>query len=357
VVFSVGVIGATGRVARSRHLEGALVPLRSEGVVDRVVLAGRNPDALRAIADDLEVGSTECVDIATVLRDPTIEVILVASPPTTHAELCRQVLSAGKHLVVEKPVDLDSGVAERLYEQARASAVCATMVMDKAFSGGYLALTDALQKFPPEDVLAVSGEFGYYVDSGLDLQHPAQRPSWNYRSRLGGSLSADIFSHWSYMLEIVGRPVQVQAMQSTRVTERRDESGVIFPVDVPDWLQVSGLLHTGVPFSIESSWVRRPPSPFRMRVDTSDASFLAEVSGLTVFAGSGFSVDAGRTLAIGEVTDEFYSQWKHFLSMVAAGAADADGLLRGARAAAFVEAIDRSAASGSAVRVQEVASS
>lgn len=355
MALSVGVIGATGRVARSRHIQGALAPLRADGRIDRILLGGRDAGALLPVAESLGLEASDCADVSTVMRDPSIDVVLVASPPSSHAELSEAVLAAGKHLVVEKPVDPDPEVVRRLCAQAREASLSATMVMDKAYAPGFIALKRQLGQQPEEAVLAISGDFGYFVDSGLDPVRPSQRPSWNYRAGLGGSLSADIFSHWSYMLELVGRPARVQALGSTRVTTRRDESGSVFPVDVPDWLHVAGELHTGVPFGIEVSWVRRPASPFRMRVDTEGASFCAEVSGLTIFEGSGPSPDEGRADILPPVVDEFLGQWEAFIAAVEAKAADVDGLMAGARAAAFVRAIDASASTGRVAAVQEVA--
>ena len=39
-------------------------------------------------------------------RDPEVDLVIVATPPNTHAALCAQMLSAGKHVVCEKPLAL-----------------------------------------------------------------------------------------------------------------------------------------------------------------------------------------------------------------------------------------------------------
>ena len=40
-------------------------------------------------------------------------------------------------------------------------------------------------------ILSVRGEFGYWVFTGMDLDQPAQRPSWNYRAEDGGGMMID----------------------------------------------------------------------------------------------------------------------------------------------------------------------
>ncbi len=43
------------------------------------------------------------------LRDPHIDVVLIATPPVTHLDLTIAALQAGKHVIVEKPAFLRSG--------------------------------------------------------------------------------------------------------------------------------------------------------------------------------------------------------------------------------------------------------
>jgi predicted dehydrogenase/protoporphyrinogen oxidase len=58
-----------------------------------------------------------------VLRDPTIEAVAVATPVSTHYPLARAALEAGKHVFVEKPLAGSSDEAEELIERAAARGV------------------------------------------------------------------------------------------------------------------------------------------------------------------------------------------------------------------------------------------
>jgi hypothetical protein len=51
-------------------------------------------------------------------QDPGVELVIVATPPNTHSELCRQLLTAGKHVVCEKPLALNRREAETMAETA-----------------------------------------------------------------------------------------------------------------------------------------------------------------------------------------------------------------------------------------------
>jgi predicted dehydrogenase len=53
-------------------------------------------------------------DAAEVLRDDTVDAVVVATPASTHFPLCRTALQRGKHVLVEKPITTNSAEAAEL---------------------------------------------------------------------------------------------------------------------------------------------------------------------------------------------------------------------------------------------------
>ena len=53
-----------------------------------------------------------------LIEDPTVDAVVVATPPWTHYELTRRALEAGKHVLVEKPVTTNVPDALHLAEMA-----------------------------------------------------------------------------------------------------------------------------------------------------------------------------------------------------------------------------------------------
>lgn len=345
MAVNVGVAGATGRIATTRHLP-ALHRLSREGLVGRVLLLGRDPGRLAHILDrfpEFEVG-----ELSGALSDDDVDVILDATPPHTREDIATQVVAHGKHLLCEKPLGLTVAQCSILLKSAAEERVVATMVRDKLFTAGYLEAARMLARGELGDVLYVCGEFGYWVDSGMDETRPGQRPSWNYRSDLGGDIISDLFTHWSYMLELVGRVDEVSAVSGSNVRERRDEAGEIFRADVPETLVTIGTCADVVPFRIDNSWVTRPPSPFTMHIHGSLGS--AHVAPHAV------SVDSDRgervvELEPSETGDEFVALWRDFIGRVEVGEPDVTGLEVGVRAAAVCASIARSLDEGMHVAV------
>lgn len=57
-------------------------------------------------------------DLDTLLLDPRVQAVSIATPPRTHYDLVRRALEAGKHVLVEKPLATSVAQAERLIELA-----------------------------------------------------------------------------------------------------------------------------------------------------------------------------------------------------------------------------------------------
>ena len=53
-----------------------------------------------------------------MIRDPQIDAIVIATPVSSHYHLAMDALAAGKHVLVEKPMALNSAQAERLVDEA-----------------------------------------------------------------------------------------------------------------------------------------------------------------------------------------------------------------------------------------------
>jgi predicted dehydrogenase len=77
------------------------------------VVAERDPERLRRLADRFPgVRTTQDAREAIVADD--VDAVVVVTPTSTHEELVRAALEAGKHVLVEKPITNDSRSAEEL---------------------------------------------------------------------------------------------------------------------------------------------------------------------------------------------------------------------------------------------------
>jgi predicted dehydrogenase len=83
-------------------------------------LCDRSFDAREALAPSFP-GARQSGDITELLADPDLDAVVLATPVPTHARLAVDVLAAGKHCFVEKPLALTSADAQLAVQEATRS--------------------------------------------------------------------------------------------------------------------------------------------------------------------------------------------------------------------------------------------
>jgi predicted dehydrogenase/acetyltransferase-like isoleucine patch superfamily enzyme len=112
-------IGLVGVGAWGRNHARVLSRLGHLGAV-----ADADPESARAVGGQYGAPAS---NFDALLADPAIAAVVIASPAATHATLARAALSAGKDVLVEKPLALDTGDATQLVRLA-ADRGCVLMV-------------------------------------------------------------------------------------------------------------------------------------------------------------------------------------------------------------------------------------
>ena len=92
----------------------------SPSAARRASFAGRFPFPL---VDRLEA----------ILDDRTIEAVMLLTPPNTHLDLVRRCAAAGKHILMEKPLEISTARAEELVAAARKARVRFGVVLQHRF--------------------------------------------------------------------------------------------------------------------------------------------------------------------------------------------------------------------------------
>lgn len=143
----------------------------------RWALARSHPDKARAAVPP----STRVTgELQEILSDPLVEAVIVATPAYTHLEIASASLAAGKHTLVEKPLDVTLARAEELVGKAAAHGVQLGVVLQHRFRPGAQRLRQLLD----------TGALGE-VQSAM-LQVPWWRSQEGYYAKAGrGTLARD----------------------------------------------------------------------------------------------------------------------------------------------------------------------
>jgi predicted dehydrogenase len=353
--------GVTGRMGTNQHLLRSILAIRADGGLrlasgDRVmpdpILIGRNPDKLKALANRHGI-ERWTVDLQAALSDPKDEVFFDAGTTQMRPAIVRQAIEAGKHVYCEKPTATNLADALSIARLAEERGVKNGVVQDKLFLPGLLKLKLLRDSGFFGRILAVRGEFGYWVFEG-DIQ-PAQRPSWNYRAEDGGGIILDMLCHWRYVLDNVIAPVEsLTCLGATHISKRWDEGGKPYEATAEDAAYATFILEGGIVAHINSSWQTRV---YRddlaiFQVDGTHGSAVAGLTGCKIQQRMAtprpvWNPDEKRTddfrAGWQEVPDSelypngFRRQWEMFIRHVVEDAPWSQTLLDGARGVQLAE--------------------
>ena len=257
--------GVTGRMGTNQHLVRSILAIRKEGGValsngDRVmpdpILVGRNADKLAALAREYGV-ERHTTDLDKALDNKDDEVFFDAASTQLRPDLLERAIEKGKHIYCEKPIADTFERALKAAKLARAKKVKNGVVQDKLFLPGLLKMKALRDAGFFGRMLAVRGEFGYWVIEG-DWGPTPQRPSWNYRKNDGGGIILDMLCHWRYVLDnTFGAVKAVSCLGATHIPKRVDENGKTYEADADDAAYATFELEGGVIAHINSSWCVR----------------------------------------------------------------------------------------------------
>lgn len=207
----VGVIG-TG-FAGGSHVEA----LRRVPGVEVAALAGSSGERARAAADRLGVaGATG--DYRTLLDDRSIDAVHNCTPNDLHHQVTAAALEAGRHVLAEKPLAMDSAETADLVERAERAGTVAGVCFNYRH---YPLVAEA------REMLADGRAGDPHLIRGAYLQDWLLDPGdWNWRlvsERSGASRAVgDIGSHWMDLLQhVTGRRIARVYARLGRLHEER----------------------------------------------------------------------------------------------------------------------------------------
>src|SRR5688572_6876485 len=101
MAFRVGIVGLG--MAVTPHAKSLL------DLKDRVeVAAAYSPSAARRQAFAAKFDFPLVEKLEAILEDSVIDAVLVLTPPNTHLELVERCAAAGKHVLLEKPLEIST---------------------------------------------------------------------------------------------------------------------------------------------------------------------------------------------------------------------------------------------------------
>jgi predicted dehydrogenase len=222
----VGILGA-GMIAT---IEPGYLPglRRLRGRVEVTAIASRTRSRAERVARDWRIPAVYD-DLGQMLAAPDVDAVLNLTPIAAHYETSRQILSAGKHLVTEKPLASTLEQADELIEIADRGGlliVCAPMDILK-------------REWAEARRLIADGAIGKVAFARVHSSHggpaamawPAD-PTWFYAKGAGPLLDMGVYG-LDRITAVLGPAHNVAAMSGVTAPVRRARGGPFDGLEIP----------------------------------------------------------------------------------------------------------------------------
>ncbi len=112
-----GIIGCGG-IANGKEMPG----VKATGLVDMVAFCDIVIEKAEKAAKEYGTGEAKTYsDYRELLKDGSIDIIYVCTPNRSHSEITVAALNAGKHVMCEKPMAINSAEAKKMLEAAKSN--------------------------------------------------------------------------------------------------------------------------------------------------------------------------------------------------------------------------------------------
>ena len=198
--LGVGLLGYAPSVGKIHGLGAQVTPgLELKAACDL------NPERLQKAGQDFpDLKTYKSADA--FAADPGIDLVIIATPPNSHAPLAIQMMAAGKHVVCEKPLAISQKETGAMVEMAEKQGVHLSCHQNRRWDVDYLAIKQALTEGSIGDL--------FYMETFVGgFNHPCGY--WHSHDEISGGLAYDWGAH--YLDWIVGLiPERIQTVICTR---------------------------------------------------------------------------------------------------------------------------------------------
>lgn len=158
-----------------------------------------------------------------ILDDPGVDAVIVLTPPNTHLEIVRRCAAAGKHVLLEKPVEVSTARASELVGLCERAGITLGVVLQNRFRPGAEALARHLR----------DGRLGQVVGCSASIR--LWRPQSYYdepgRGTLardgGGALMTQGIHTLDLMLSLAGPVAEVRGYAATSPVHRLEAEDMV----------------------------------------------------------------------------------------------------------------------------------
>lgn len=200
------------------------------------VASGRPESAQQMAAESGAAAYRSAEELA---ASADVDLVLVTSPPDSHRRYAQAALTAGKHVVCEKPMALSVPEADAMVRAAAQQPACLALIdHELRYEPNRRKARELVRAGAIGDVLHIELSLKPYL-RGDGRPQPMAAPWtwWSERSKFGGIWGAvgshlvDLCRYW-----LGEEAVRASGAERTFVKQRRDQTGALRPVTADDFV-------------------------------------------------------------------------------------------------------------------------
>ena len=252
--MNVGLVGA-GNISDTHARAALAAGLQIAGVY------GDNHGKARQLAERYGAAAFSTLDA--LFAHPSLEMVIIGSPSGCHAQQAIAAARSGRHVLVEKPLDISTARIDRLLEEVtRAGVLCGVCFQDRLKP----AVVDMKRRIDAGEIgtlLLATGEVKWFRPPEY-YSTSRWRGTWAFDG--GGALMNQGIHSVDLMLYLLGEIRSVSGLTSTRFHE----------IEAEDTATVLVEFVNGAHGTLDVTTAAYPGAPRRFRITGSKGSLWLE---------------------------------------------------------------------------------
>ena len=232
----VGVVGAGGNT-RKHHIP----KLQAQSGVEVVSVANRTLASGRKVAKEFAIANVSD-DWTEVVSDPDVDAICIGTWPYMHAPITIAALEAGKHVLCEARMALDSAEAQAMLDCSRDHPTQVAQIVPAPHT---LALDQTIMDLIGEGYVGEIIQVDARINAGGGFPQWESPVHWRQDRVLSGNNIMSMGIWYEALMRWVGPSATVHAIGQNIVRHRKDASGQRVTMTIPDHVDVTGELEQG----------------------------------------------------------------------------------------------------------------